>query len=223
MLCRELLGQAFRYIQLTPNFTHIISNHTPAHSSFYKSINNYNKYNPQVNFDCIKPYSINEFKSLISYIFVREIYSLNDVLFGLPFYAGCNSGDICIDIGAGIGETALYLIKCKRANQVYSFEFIPEFIASFKQNCLSLDKQEQNKIVLIEKPIFDDETTVNSMYYQGWKAEDSFVYGNEAVDLFNNYRKRFTKKISATSVDIFCKMNNVMPNFIKNMCSQCRR
>ena len=111
-------------------------------------------------------------------------------------------GDICIDAGACLGDTAIWFIL-QGASQVHSFEIDKSNLACFKNtvnHCNCSDK------------IFIHEYGLGSEKKQFYYLPDSQNIGggrifDKSVD--SSY------PVNVTTIDDFCSENNIHPNFIK--------
>ena len=84
--------------------------------------------------------------------------------------------DIVLDCGAFIGNTALFFANEIGPNgKVYCFEFVKDNIDIFKKN-ISLNPNLKNRIVLIEKPVWENPDT--QLYYNinGCASKVGYVY-----------------------------------------------
>jgi FkbM family methyltransferase len=115
--------------------------------------------------------------------------------------------DVVFDIGANIGYTSLKYIE-SGAKQVYSFEPVSYVFEK-------LAKIEEEKIKVFNLALYDKETELNI------KLSTKHIQGNtikkEMVSIFPKVFGENIKeeKIKTTTLDIFCKKNNIFPTFIK--------
>lgn len=84
--------------------------------------------------------------------FMLEQYNYAGVVHAKP-------GDVVIDGGAFLGETALYFAeRVGFQGKVYAFEFMPSNVEFIHQN-LALNPQYQSVIELVERPLWSDSVT----------------------------------------------------------------
>lgn len=124
-------------------------------------------------------------------------------------------GDICLDCGAWIGDTAVWFVKNCHVAQVISFDILEDNYPTFKETVAKLPLEMQPRIKfektgLAEKPskkyfILNNGVlcaTDSAMIYD----YDRFVakYGSDNV-----------VEVNVTSIDEYCATNGLIPNFIK--------
>ena len=118
---------------------------------------------------------------------------------------GVQEGDICIDGGAFIGDTAIYFAK-SGAKEVYSFECDHENIVCAQKN--------------IENFGFKEKVQIINMALSNTIGEINFKHDNENISggtlCFNkNTNNENIETIQSTTIDRFCNDHLIHPNFIK--------
>ncbi|MBM4412010.1 MAG: FkbM family methyltransferase [Chloroflexi bacterium] len=84
--------------------------------------------------------------------FVLEQYNYSDIVHA-------KLGDVVIDGGAFLGETALYFAeRVGLHGKVYAFEFMPSNVELIHQN-LAMNPQYHTRIEIVERPLWSDSTT----------------------------------------------------------------
>jgi len=84
--------------------------------------------------------------------FILEQYKYADIVHA-------KEGDVVIDGGAFLGETALYFAeRVGLQGQVYAFEFMPSNIEFIHQN-LAMNPKYRSVIEIVERPLWSDSTT----------------------------------------------------------------
>ena len=128
--------------------------------------------------------------------FLLEQYRYKDIVH-------VEEGDICIDGGAFIGDTALYFAE-KKAKKIYSFEVDHKNLECLKTNIKNFQKQ---KIIdVIEKALGSRCETMSYVPMRGNISAGQVVENAEGKDGYD---------VEVTTIDVFCEEQKIIPNFIK--------
>lgn len=127
--------------------------------------------------------------------FIIEQYRYKDIV-------KIEKGDVCLDIGACLGDTAIYMNK-NGASQVYSFEIDRNNIACMEK---TFSKLGIDSIKIIQNAISNNS---NAFYYT--PAPNNIGAGKIAEAKKNDD----SYQVKCTTVDQICKDMHIQPNFIK--------
>ena len=112
-------------------------------------------------------------------------------------------GDICLDGGAFIGDTALYFTEGK-ALKIYSFEIDRGNLECLKTNMINFGKTET--VEIIEKALGRRCGTMSYVPMQGNVSGGHIAEAPAGEDGY---------EVSVTTIDAFCEERKIVPNFIK--------
>lgn len=111
-------------------------------------------------------------------------------------------GDVCLDIGACLGDTAIYMNK-NGASQVYSFEIDRNHIACMEE---TFSKLGINSIKIIQNAI---SSNTNAFYYTP-------VPNNIGAGSISEEKKNDDSyQVKCTTIDQICREMHIQPDFIK--------
>lgn len=127
--------------------------------------------------------------------FIIEQYRYKDIV-------KIEKGDVCLDIGACLGDTAIYMNK-NGASQVYSFEIDRNNIACMEK---TFSKLGLNSIKIIQNAISNNS---NPFYYT--PAPNNIGAGKISEEKKNDD----SYQVKCTTIDQICKDMHIRPNFIK--------
>lgn len=127
--------------------------------------------------------------------FILEQYRYKDIV-------KIENGDVCLDIGACLGDTALYMNK-HGASQVYSFEIDRNNIECMKK---TFSKLAINTIKIIQNAISNNKSI---FYYT--PAPNNIGAGKISEEKKNND----SYQVKCTTIDQICKDMHIQPDFIK--------
>lgn len=147
---------------------------------------------------------------LIAETFVYEQYHYREN----ELHITADEGDICFDFGAFIGDTALWMIHCRKAHQVYAFEFSE---APYKKllQYIEFNGLSDKKIIPVKKAISDRDGPVPIERNQvGILSSGTDIILDEAKYVAK-YGCQAPVYIDGITVDTFCKEQGVVPDFIK--------
>ena len=128
--------------------------------------------------------------------FMLEQYSYKDIV-------RVEEGDICIDGGAFIGDTALYFTE-RKAKKIYAFEIDRENLKCLKTNITNFQKSES--IEIVEKALGRHTSTMSYVPTQGNISAGQI---REICDNQKGYN------VDVITIDDFCMTVDCIPNFIK--------
>lgn len=106
------------------------------------------------------------------------------------------NSNICIDVGANIGITSIWLSKS--SNQVYSFEPEPNNVIRFKENKIL---NNANNIDLIESAINSHDGFSELFLFES--------YGHHSLNELHTTEKIGSIEVKTISLDSFCKDKNI--------------
>ena len=128
--------------------------------------------------------------------FILEQYRYKDIV-------KLEEGDVCLDGGAFIGDTALYFTESKPA-KIYSFEIDKRNLACLKTNMANFGKTEIVEIV--EKALGRHCSVMSYVPMQG-NVSGGHISGK------GNCEAEY--EVPVTTIDAFCVDRDIVPNFIK--------
>lgn len=128
--------------------------------------------------------------------FILEQYRYKDLV-------RVEEGDICLDCGAFIGDTALYFTE-SRPQKIYSFEIDRINLGYLRANMTNFGK---NDVVEIVEQALG--RRCGTMSYVPMKGNVSGGHITENHDGDGSY------DVAVTTIDAFCKDQNIVPDFIK--------
>lgn len=139
-------------------------------------------------------------------------WGLKQYLYEAPFLdepvtVGPDEGDVCIDIGSAYGETAIWMLKERKASFVHAFDLSDYNIQSFNTNIENLGLQDKAKcyqyaISNKNEDLLFIKSAVNS-------TQDSVIKDDGALN------KENAVYIKGIKLDDFCHEHNIKPQFIK--------
>jgi FkbM family methyltransferase len=126
--------------------------------------------------------------------FLLEQYGYNKKI-----YIGAEEGDIVIDGGGGIGDTALFFAnKVGNSGKVISFEFINKNLDIFKKN-LEFNPNLSSIIEIVDKPL--------------WSSSSQLIYIEKSdtnTRVTKNPTRNETKSFKTLSIDDYVKNNKIL-------------
>lgn len=138
-------------------------------------------------------------KIFYKYIFVYEQYAIHGIV-------EAQAGDTVIDAGAFIGDTVCYFSrKVGKGGRVFSFEMSPESIALFEEN---MRINNCNNVKVVPYALSDSVGTVSL-------SLNTFDSSSNSVDKIMYSEDDQAMSAKMTTLDEFCKTNNISVDFIK--------
>ena len=132
----------------------------------------------------------------IATTFILEQYRYKDIV-------DVSKGDICIDCGACLGDTTLWMVK-SGAKEVHSFEIDKENIECLQKTISS--NSVDRKVKIVQKAVSSREGGV--IYY-------SKNQGNVGGGTVSFEEKEGSYPVEVCRLDDYCKEAKVIPDFIK--------
>lgn len=148
--------------------------------------------------------------TLISESFIYEQYHYRED--GLHITA--DEGDICFDFGASIGDSALWMVHCRKVQQVYAFEFSEAPYTRLLEN-IDYNGSAGKKIIPVKKAVSDRDGAIPIERDQvGLLSGGTDIILDDAKYIAK-YGCQAPVYIEGTTVDTFCKEQGIAPDFIK--------
>lgn len=158
----------------------------------YKSIAKSNNYLPNY-------ISVSREKDIIDFMtntFYLEQYKYKDIV-------KIENNDICIDCGAHCGDSTIYMIK-EKAQHVFSFEIDNDLCNIAKKNLATSSLNEKASII---------NAAISNISGDAFFIPAALNSSGSGQIVHNNIKD--SVKIKSYSIDDFCTINNIEPNFIK--------
>lgn len=123
-------------------------------------------------------------------------------------------GDICLDFGAFIGDTALWMSRSRNAKQVYAFEFSEQAYSLLLKN-LDYNGDYGKRITPVKKAVSNrnDPLPIERNQFGVLSSGTDVIL--DAAKYIAKYGKDSPLYVEAITVDTFCKENHIEPDFIK--------
>lgn len=129
--------------------------------------------------------------------FVLKPYDYNSIV-------NVRNGDVCLDLGSYIGDTAIYMVQCG-AKEVYSFETDPNNI-SVLENVINTSPLYSNI-----KPIHAGvSSSYGTLFFVPCKENPAAGKLHKKLPASSNYIS-----VPSITLDSFCSDNDIRPDFIK--------
>lgn len=204
------LRELFFYIlsNLSSNeFAHMIAGHPaqrPLELDCLNKVQSNNLYEI-VKYTCEKDKLRQSLALYVIFILEQYVYNNNEVKISPE------TNDICIDAGACIGETAIWMLKQCHAKKIYAMELLEENLRYAKMN-LKHNNITENKVKLIQAALSNKNTI--DYFIRG----DKYTTSQLIRDL-DSYSKKYgtdnLEKVQSVSVDNLSEEEKFIPNFIK--------
>ncbi|MBQ7607735.1 MAG: FkbM family methyltransferase [Desulfovibrionaceae bacterium] len=128
--------------------------------------------------------------------FLLEQYSYKDLV-------RIVEGDICLDCGAYIGDTALYFSESK-PKKIYSFEIDCENLKCLKDNIINFGRTDV--VEILQTALGRKCGTMSFVPMQGNSSGGHITEKSDELGAYD---------VNVTTIDAFCEEQKIIPNFIK--------
>lgn len=125
-----------------------------------------------------------------------------------------DENDVCLDVGAYIGDSSVWMALQGKARRVYAFEFSDAVYYLLRKNSVYAPEC-QNRIVPVKKAVTDKDGSVPIQISQ----RDRLSSGNDVIinkeQYFAKYSQNSVCYVEGVNLDTFCAEPKEQPSFIK--------